>query len=193
VDQNDRADDGQRDQRRLHGAQQIGIQGVGAFHRQRQFIDLADERFKLAVETIQRPFALGPYSAQITGDQWSHRFPPGLLNRLQTFLHLGIARRRQRTFRVAVLQVAQNLVETQHFFAQRLRRPHFRRLRLEIARHQMAHAVGPHALAAGIVDCRGNPLQLPGNEQRQPDSRRGNQEKGHQYADDLARQLARVG
>ncbi len=48
-------------------------------------------------------------------------------------------------------------------------------------------------LAAGIVDGRSHPFQLPGNEQGEADGAGGENEKHHQHADDFARELACVG
>jgi hypothetical protein len=41
----------------------------------------------------------------------------------------------------------------------------------------VAHPVGAHALAAGIVDRRRNAFQLPGNYQRHADGHRATQKK----------------
>ncbi len=111
---------------------------------------------------------------------------PGLADFGQAILHLVVAGWRQRPQRVAQLQVAQHLVEVFQFVFEYRATARLPGAGLQAACHQVAHAVGSHALAAGIVDGRGNAFQLPGNEQGEADGAGGENEKHHQHADDFA-------
>ena len=190
TNQDRRAERCQQYQRGLHGTQQIGIDGVTALHRQHQVIDPPDKALQFPVESLQGGFTLVDRLLQKTGHQRPHGVAPSLLDGEQSMLDIAIARRGQRPRRVAMAQIAQHMIEAFEFSRDALAEGDCLVRSFETACHQVGDAVGSHALAAGIVNCRRHPGKLPGEIERHADGRQGDQEEGNQDPDDLAGHLA---
>ncbi|MPM96909.1 hypothetical protein SDC9_144075 [bioreactor metagenome] len=193
TDQQDSTEDGKQHQCSLDAAQQIGVVGVASLHGEHQLVDATDETVELLVETVGNPLPLRMVARQIADDQGANGNLPDLADLGQSRLNLAVSRLRQGAGRIALLQIAQHFLETFQFIAECAADLHLLRFELQPPRHQMADAIAAHALAAGIVDGRGNAFQLPRNEQGKADGDSGDDEEHHQHANDLARKLARIG